>query len=277
MDQQLPEFDAAISQYYGRTPEDDRLEQGPFLLEGLRTRELIERFAPAPPATVLDIGGGAGAYGLWLAEAGYQVHLLDPVPRHVAEAERRSAAAPRSLASCKVGDARNLPFAKVTAEVVLMLGPLYHLTAAQDRAGALDEAMRVLKPGGWFFAAAISYCASSLDGLARDLFQDPQFAAMAERDLRDGQHRNTSGRPDYFTTAFFHRPEELRAELLDAGLELVGLFGIEGPGWILPDVAERLADSRQREDLLRVARSLEAEPSLLAASAHLLAVARRPA
>ncbi len=277
MPSQLPEFDPAIAEYYSRTPEDDRLAQGPFLLEGLRTRELIQRHAPDPPASVLDIGGGAGAYALWLAERGYSVHLLDPIPRHISEAERRSAAASQPLASCTVGDARNLPFADRTADLVLLLGPLYHLTSAQDRAGALDEAARVLKPGGLLCAAAISCFASSLDGLARGLFRDPQFAAMAERDLRDGQHRNLSTRPDYFTTAYFHRPEDLRAEVLDAGLELSGLFGIEGPGWILPDIAERLADDRRRQDLLRVARMLESEPSMLASSAHMLVVARRPA
>jgi ubiquinone/menaquinone biosynthesis C-methylase UbiE len=274
---QTPEIDPAIAGYYSQIPEDDRLAQGPFLLEGLRTRELIQRHAPAPPATVLDIGGGAGAYALWLAEFGYSVHLLDPIPRHVAEAQRRNAAGSHPLASCIEGDARNLPFPNESADLVLLLGPLYHLTSAQDRAGALDEAARVLKPGGILCGAAISCFASSLDGLARDLFQDPAFAAMAERDLRDGQHRNITGRPDYFTTAYFHRPELLRAEVRDAGLELINLFGIEGPGWILPDIAERLADDRRREEELRVARLLESEPSMLASSAHLLAVARKPA
>jgi ubiquinone/menaquinone biosynthesis C-methylase UbiE len=276
MDKQPLDFDSSIAEYYGQAPEECRLEEGAFLLEALRTRELIERHAPAPPATVLDIGGAAGAYALWLAEAGYSVHLLDPIPRLVAEAERRSASHPRPLASCGVGDARNLPFPDETADLVLLLGPLYHLTSAHDRAGALDEAARVLKPGGCLFAAAVCRWASALDGLARDLFRDPQFAAIAEQDARDGQHRNVSGRLDYFTTAYFHRSEDLRAEVLDAGLEMVGLFGIEGPGWILPDVAERLADGRRREDLLRVARLLESEPSMLAASAHLLAVAHKP-
>ena len=103
MDEQLPEIDSAIAEYYRQAPEERRLEEGAFLLESLRTRELIERHAPASPATVVDIGGAAGAYALWLAEAGYSVHLLDPIPRLVAEAERRSVAAPRPLASCAVG------------------------------------------------------------------------------------------------------------------------------------------------------------------------------
>jgi ubiquinone/menaquinone biosynthesis C-methylase UbiE len=275
MDERLPEFDSAISYYYNRASEESRLEEGPFLLEAQRTRELIERHAPPPPATVLDIGGAAGAYALWLAEAGYSVHLLDPIPRLVAEAGRRSAANPRPLASCQVGHARSLPFPDQTAEMVLLLGPLYHLTAEPDRALALNEAARVLKPGGRLFAAAVSRCGSALDGLARNLFDDPEFAAIVEQDLCTGQHRNPSGPLDYFTTAYFHRPEDLCAELLAAGFLIDGLFGIEGPGWILPDLAARLADPRHRAHLLRVARLLESEPSILGSSAHLLAAGRK--
>jgi SAM-dependent methyltransferase len=223
------------------------------------------------------VGAAAGAYALWLADAGYTVHLVDPVPRLVAEAERRSAASNRPLASCRVGEARALDFSAQSADMVLLLGPLYHLTEASDRARALGEARRVLKPGGRLFAAAISRWASSLDGLSRDLFQDPRFAAIVERDLREGQHRNPTERVDYFTTAYFHHPDELRAEVVGAGLIVDGLYGVEGPGWILSDVTERLADPRRRADLLQVARLLESESSVLGVSAHLLVVARTPA
>jgi ubiquinone/menaquinone biosynthesis C-methylase UbiE len=278
MGEATPEgFDPVITDYYDRTPEEARLEQGPFQLEHARTRELIQRFAPPPPGTVVDVGGAAGAYALWLAEAGYSVHLLDAVPRLVAEAQRRSMAARQPLTSCRVGDARVLAMPDDTADVVLLLGPLYHLTAPEDRARSLREAARVLKPGGWLFAAAISRWASALDGLARDLLGDPRFAAIVQQDLRDGQHRNPTDRLDYFTTAYFHRPTELADEVVAAGLALTGVYGVEGPGWILPDVPARMADVHGRVALLGVARMLETEPAVLGTSAHLLAVARRPA
>ena len=276
MSEAPPSFDRDIADYYERAPEEARLEQGPFQLEETRTRDLIQRYAPLPPGTVVDVGGAAGAYALWLAEAGYAVHLLDPVPRLVAEAQKRSAAAARPLVSCRVGDARALDVPAETVDVVLLLGPLYHLTDPADRARSLREAARVLKPGGRLFAAAISRWASALDGLARDLLQDPRFALIVEQDLRDGQHRNPTDRLDYFTTAYFHRPEELAAEVQAAGLALDGVYGLEGPGWILPDVAERMGDAHRRASLLRVARMLETEPSVLGSSAHLLAVAQRP-
>jgi SAM-dependent methyltransferase len=276
MDRKIPAgFDPAIAEYYDRWPEEDRLGLGPFQLEEARTRELIQRFAPPPPATVIDVGGAAGAYALWLAHSGYTVHLVDAVPRLVAEANRRSVGAPRPLASCRVADARSLEVEAESADIVLLLGPLYHLTEAGERAQALREAARVLRKGGWLFAAGISRFASALDGLVHDLLDDPEFGPIVERDLRDGQHRNPTAKLDYFTTAYFHRPDELGNEVRAAGLGLEGVYGLEGPGWILPDITERLADARQRTALLRLARMVETESSLVGMSAHLLAVARR--
>ena len=274
-DEPVTGIDPAIADYYERAPEESRLEQGAFQLEEIRTRELIERHAPPPPADVLDVGGAAGAYALWLSQRGYTVHLLDAAPRLVQEARRRSEAAPRPLASCRAGDARSLPVESQSVSLVLLLGPLYHLVDAADRASALREAARVLRPGGTLIAAGISRWASALDGLARDLFSDPRFTRIVEKDVLDGQHRNPTERIDYFTTAYFHRPEELRAEVADAGLDVRGLYGIEGPAWMLPDVTARLEDPGRREAVLRVCRLLESEPSVLGCSAHLLVVGQK--
>ena len=142
---------------------------------------------------------------------------------------RRTPAPSRGLASAQVADARSLPFADASADAVLMLGPLYHLTEREDRLRALGEALRVLRPGGVVFAAAISRFASLVDGLRGSLFDDPAFASVVERDLAYGQHRNDTGDARYFTTAFFHHPAELAEEIAGSGLTLVDLFAVEGP------------------------------------------------
>lgn len=270
------DFDPAIKAYYDNAPEESRLELGPFRLEELRSRDLVLRHAPPPPAVVLDVGGAAGAYAFWLAERGYEVSLFDATPRLIDVARARNEHAARPLSACNVADARNLPQASDSAQMVLLLGPLYHLVHTQHRRAALAEATRVLRPGGVLIAAGISRWASALDGLSRELFFDHDFARIVERDLLDGHHQNPTDRLDYFTTAYFHRPEELRREVTDAGLDVEGLYGVEGPGWILPDFPERWNDPERRDILVRVARMLESEPSMLGCSAHLIVVARKP-
>ena len=267
--------DPQVASYYANAAEEDRLTQGAAILEEARTRELIRRHAPPIPAIVLDVGGGAGAYSFWLADLGYTVHLVDAAPRLVAEAQRRCGGKTR-LESYAIGDARALDVGDRLADVVLLLGPLYHLTEASDRAAALAEAKRVLKPGGWVFGAVISRFASALDGLSRDLFHDPRFWPIVRRDLAEGQHRNPTERIDYFTTAYFHRPDEAVREFGAAGFTAPVVYGIEGPGWLLADVGERMNDPRHRADLLDVARALERDSSILGVSAHLLVVAQRP-
>jgi SAM-dependent methyltransferase len=268
-------IDSAVRAFYERAPEETRLETGRSRLEAIRTRELIQRHAPPPPAIVLDVGGAAGAYAFWLAAQGYDVRLVDAVHRLVAIAHHANARAPHRLTSCVVGDARALPAPAACAGIVVLLGPLYHLVSESDRRQALAEAARVLRPDGVVFAAGISRCASALDGLSRSLVGDPAFAAIVDRDLADGQHRNPSGALDYFTTAYFHRPEDLRRELTDSGFAMEGLYGIEGPAWMLGDIEQRLNDDAGRQTVLETARKLESEPSVIGASAHLLAVGRK--
>jgi hypothetical protein len=111
--------------------------------------------------------------------------------------------------------------------------------------------------------------------LARDLLDDPDFRPIVERDLSDGQHRNPTGHPSYFTTAFFHHPDELQSEVREAGFAVDRLCGIEGPTWILPDLNRRWSDESRRRLWMQLLERVECEASLLGASSHLLAVGRR--
>jgi ubiquinone/menaquinone biosynthesis C-methylase UbiE len=265
-----------IVPHYDLGVEEPRLSRGSGLLEFARTCDVIARYFPGPPAGVLDVGGGPGVYACWLARLGYRVHLVDAVALHAEQARKASQGQPdHPLAGVAVGDARRLEHADESVDAVLLLGPLYHLTERADRLTAWREARRVLRPGGVVLAAGISRFASTLDGLRGGMFDDPAFAAMAERDLRDGQHPNPTGDPRYFTTAYFHRPEELAAEAQEAGLRHETTLGVEGPGWLLADFEAWWSDARRRSRLLAVAQALESEPSMLGVSAHLLAVARK--
>ena len=224
---------------------------------------------------MLDVGGGAGVYALPLAREGYSVYLIDPVPLHTEQAAAASEDQPATpLAGAEVGDARSLSQASETVDAVLLLGPLYHLTSREDRLRAFHEARRVVRPWGVVLAAAISRFASTIDGLFNGFLADEEFEAIVERDLREGQHRNPGERPGWFTTAYFHRPAELREEAEEAGLIVDGLFGIEGPAWTMPDLGAWLENPARRAKLFAALRRMETEPDLLGASAHLLLVGR---
>jgi ubiquinone/menaquinone biosynthesis C-methylase UbiE len=265
-----------LVEYYEQVSEQARLAVSYGPLELARTQELIARHLPSLPAVVLDVGGAAGVYSFWLASLGYQVHLIDSVPKHIEQARQASMAeSAHPLASLQVGDARHLPHADSSVDAVLLLGPLYHLTDPQDRLAALLEARRVLRPRGRLFAAAICRFASLLDSLSRGFLDDPRFVPILERDVSDGQHRNPTDNPDYFTHAFFHLPDELRAEVTQAGFSIIELVGVEGPAWLASDFERRWADPERRQRLLDLVRQVEHEPSLLGISQHLLVVAAR--
>jgi SAM-dependent methyltransferase len=266
--------------------ERNRLRRGRGRLEFARTQELLRRCLPGCPAVLADVGGGPGTHASWLAAAGYDVSLLDVVPALVDQARAASDAQPEHPFRATVGDARALPWDRASVDAVLLLGPLYHLPSHQERALALAEARRVLRPGGVLAAAAIGRYAPLLDAMRARRLNDELLARITDGVLASGRLDAGGG----FTTAYCHTPDELSKEVSDAGFHATEVFAVEGAGWLLFE-----KDSGRREGAevegdgdgdgdeallaaaLRAARATEAEPALLGVSSHLLAVARAPA
>ncbi len=264
-----------ILQFYAGGMEKDRLAQPNFLLEGLRTKQIISRYLTAQPLNILDIGGGTGVYSFWLKELGHTVSLVDLSPEHIAWANDYSQKHNIQLDNCQVGDATNLDLKEEQFDIVLLLGPLYHLTERQDRIKAITEAKRMLKKGGILLAAVISRYASLFDGFRRDLIQDDEFEKLVVHDLETGIHLNPTNNPQYFTTASFHTPAEIRQEITDSGLQLNGLVAIESVGWMIDDIEQKIQDQRYHGKVQRLITAVESNEDLIALSPHIMAIATK--
>lgn len=269
-----------VKHYSGAYSELDRLTAETLgQIEFTRTCQILERHLPEAKedgtTTILDIGGGPGTYSMWLLERGYSVHLVDPVQKHIEQAESRFGT--NDKAQAHLGCATNLAmFGDSSADGMLFFGPLYHLTDYQDRQIALKEAYRVLKPKSFLFGAAISRFASLLDGLDRRFMFDPDFEIILDQDLKDGQHRNSTGNIDYWTDAFLHEPKGLVDEVEAAGFVNTRVLMVEGPLWANKELEEDWKDEKRRDLMLKYAERVEEEEALIGMSPHLLVVSEKP-
>ncbi|MFC6749577.1 class I SAM-dependent methyltransferase [Deinococcus aquaticus] len=214
-------------------------------------------------------------YARELLRAGYAVHALDAMPGH---AERlRADPALAGLSSVTLGDARALPYPDAGADAALLLGPLYHLTDPRDRARALAEAARAVRPGGVVLAAAITRAADIAGDFTKegDALDEAYARPIREHTYRTGRHHNPEHRRGHFTDAYYHHPHELAGELTGAGFRDVSVYAVEGPAALLRDPDAAMRDPARREGILRALRLTERDPALLGISPHLLAAGVR--
>lgn len=264
-----------IKNFYAHDIEEFRLESEPFKLEGIRTKEIIERYLHKSNLEILDVGGGAGYYAFWLSQKKHQVTLIDLTPRNIELVKKHSESSGVALKKFETGDAVNLPFQNEQFDIALLLGPLYHLPDRKERVKALSEARRVLKPGGVLISAVISRYASVFDGFQRDLVFDDQFFGLLKNDLETGVHRNETNNLEYFTTAYLHTPAEIKSEVIDSGLKFEKLIAVESFGWIVKNFKEKANDQAYMDKLLATIRVVEEKEDLMAMSQHILAIGRR--
>jgi SAM-dependent methyltransferase len=250
----------AVVGIYTAGDENGRMARERDRVEWERTCELLARWLPAPPAAVLDIGGGPGRQSRHLIDSGYDVTLYDLVPKHVGQAAARGVPAHQA-------DARHLPVPDATADAVLLLGPLYHLPDPAGRARALAEANRVLRPGGVAVVAALSRWGRVFVRAAAGELADPAHHAHTLATMQAGR---VEGGDAWDEVAYLHDPADLATELRTAGLTEVEVLGVEGPAgaWARRDPAL----NAHALDLARAA-----ESAMPGASIHLLAKGKKGA
>jgi ubiquinone/menaquinone biosynthesis C-methylase UbiE len=268
-------LDKEIDDFYSETSEKDRLKYGLGPLEFERNQELISRYLPAEGGLIFDIGGGPGIYSSWLARQGFEVHLVDPVKKHIDQA-RKLAEKLKSPFQSHLGEARKLDFENSCADLIILHGPLYHLQEKEERVRALEESLRILKPGGILLAFAISYSASTLVGLIQGVIDQPEFYEMCLKELHTGRHEAPESMPGILPQAYYHKPVELKEEIQSAGFEYEKTLAVEGMIWLDKNYFTSRSQPEKKSKMMELLKRTENDPQLLALSPHLLAIAKKP-
>lgn len=230
-------IDKRVRRHYEVNDESARLwdtDRG--TLARLRTWDIFDRFLP-DSGHVADIGGGPGVHAVHLVERGYQVTLVDPVHQHVDKATRAGAGVGLS---CHFGDARDLPLPDAIFDAALLMGPLYHLGDTEDRQRALQETLRVLRPGGRLVAEVITRHAWIIDAAPRGLLGSPGIYDTFELNLRTGWSNDPDRVGDGVFWGYFHHVGEVGAEVERAGFRLDRLVAVEGFASLLGNLNELL-------------------------------------
>lgn len=169
-----------IYDFYNAGAEIGRLEKGLGKIELYRTKEILSQYIKGNNV-IYDIGGGIGIYSAWLAKQGNDVQLLELADTAVTYAKKHMMMDCNFVA--EVADARHISRPDNSADIVLLMGPLYHMQNVNDRKQTLLEAYRLLKDGGTLVVAGISKFSSttwalSTYGNTNNFIDDETFFEM---------------------------------------------------------------------------------------------------
>ena len=279
-------IDKGALAFYEAGAEFGRLRNGIGRIEFARTKEILMDTLPEPPAVICDIGGAYGEYAWWLTSLGYEVHLFDLSEKNIAMSSLLREEYPGcSLASSEVADAREVPREDNSADAVLLMGPVYHITDYGERLRAIRESFRVLKTGGKLYCAALTPFSVLLHNITiyepfaeggRRRLEEECFLRMVERELKDGCHINPDNK-NYagIASAHFHTAAKLREELMEGGFSSTRVHGIMGGAWLVPDLDSVWEDETTREALMNTVRLIDEHEEIIGLSGHLLAVSEK--
>lgn len=263
-----------IELFYNKASEETRLNKGMGIFEFERVKSLIEKYTLNSSSKIIDVGGGTGKYSEWLAKKGHQVHLVEPVTKHLKIAQDRASKLKNKF-SVHLGVSQKLEFPDNYADLIILHGPLYHLQKKEDRSLAIQEARRVVKDNGIILAFAINYTASTLVGLLNGLIHKKTFFEMCKEELTTGIHNPPDDFPWLLAEAYYYKPTQLKDEFINQELIHLNTYAVEGLAWLDKDFFSNMLNDKRKKTLLELTQVTENDPHLLPFSPHMMIAAKK--
>lgn len=232
------------------------------------TKKYLDEYIVGESLEIFDIGGGPGRYAICLAEKGHRVSLLDLSKRNIEVAKAECAKRGVRLEQYIHGNALELDDHERKYDVVLLMGPLYHLIDESHRRKAVEGALRLLKPNGLLIISFISNYAPIQDNLKYF------YPIDSVDDLLGYLQCGVSDGSQGFTTAYFTGPQEARGFMHSFGLSELVFAGVEN---ILNSKEQEinLLDDEEYEKWLEICYQLGRDPNLFGVSEHYLYIGQK--
>lgn len=250
-----------ISALYDIFDESTRLSTKATQVEFLTTVRQIEKYLK-PGMKILDLGAGTGEYSLYFARNGYEVTAVELVEKHVTQIKEKI----NTKMSIEVfqGNAMDISMIEDKSyDIILCLGPLYHLSKIKDKMKCIEEVKRVCKDNGKMFFAFIS----------NNMIIATETMCYNSGFLQGDTYNHESFKVKDFPFVF-HTVEECRKLLGDSNLRINGEIAADGLSELLADNINNMDDESYRQWLNYHYYCCE-KSEFLGASNHLLFIAEK--